>query len=153
MRSKGLTQSRYVQHIRNASIAHVHFQDVLLPALLHDFLQGLRHDCSWNNTHTISWQKENGRKPQSQLETDILCWINHIHWWIQYPTQEKKKSSHKRPDMRSSSEASGRSLWDTRSWIRWAFGQIQQDYYVQCNRNHKITALVQKKLTRWLFSF
>lgn len=48
------TQAGHVQHAGDAAVAHVHLGLVLLPALLHDLLQGLGHGLGRAEMDTVS---------------------------------------------------------------------------------------------------
>ena len=57
-----LTQAVDVQHVRDASVTHVHFRLVLLPALFHQLFQRLGHDLY----QTITKQWATARRVQGE---------------------------------------------------------------------------------------
>lgn len=61
------TQAGHVQHAGDAAVAHVHLGLVLLPALLHDLLQGLGHGLGGAETDTVSRAAGETRRGDTHL--------------------------------------------------------------------------------------
>lgn len=67
-----LTQAVDVQHVRDASVTHVHFRLVLLPALFHQLFQRLGHDLYQTITKHVGDGQKGARREMSEPPADTL---------------------------------------------------------------------------------